>query len=33
MTATDGLKRGASVVDTGAPITVPVGTKDTRSNF
>jgi len=27
MTATDGLKRGASVVDTGAPITVPVGTK------
>jgi len=27
MTATDGLKRGASVTDTGAPITVPVGTK------
>jgi F-type H+-transporting ATPase subunit beta len=27
MTATDGLKRGASVVDTGAPITVPVGIK------
>jgi F-type H+-transporting ATPase subunit beta len=27
MTSTDGLKRGASVVDTGAPITVPVGTK------
>jgi len=27
MTATDGLKRGASVLDTGAPITVPVGTK------
>jgi len=27
MTATDGLKRGASVVDTGAPITVPVGVK------
>jgi len=27
MTATDGLKRGANVVDTGAPITVPVGTK------
>jgi len=27
MTATDGLKRGASVVDTGAPITVPVGGK------
>ena len=27
MTTTDGLKRGASVVDTGAPITVPVGTK------
>jgi len=26
MTSTDGLKRGASVVDTGAPITVPVGT-------
>lgn len=25
MTSTDGLKRGASVVDTGAPITVPVG--------
>merc|ERR1712078_560841 len=25
MTATDGLKRGASVLDTGAPITVPVG--------
>jgi len=27
MTSTDGLKRGASVEDTGAPITVPVGTK------
>jgi F-type H+-transporting ATPase subunit beta len=27
MTSTDGLKRGASVVDTGAPITVPVGPK------
>ena len=27
MTSTDGLKRGASVADTGAPITVPVGTK------
>jgi F-type H+-transporting ATPase subunit beta len=27
MTSTDGLKRGASVVDTGAPISVPVGTK------
>jgi len=27
MTTTDGLKRGSSVVDTGAPITVPVGTK------
>jgi len=27
MTSTDGLKRGASVVDTGAPITVPVGGK------
>jgi F-type H+-transporting ATPase subunit beta len=26
MTSTDGLKRGASVLDTGAPITVPVGT-------
>jgi len=26
MTSTDGLKRGESVVDTGAPITVPVGT-------
>jgi F-type H+-transporting ATPase subunit beta len=26
MTSTDGLKRGTSVVDTGAPITVPVGT-------
>nr|YP_009550165.1 AtpB [Tisochrysis lutea]YP_009873556.1 ATP synthase CF1 beta subunit [Isochrysis galbana]AUM82473.1 AtpB [Tisochrysis lutea]QKW88439.1 ATP synthase CF1 beta subunit [Isochrysis galbana] len=25
MTSTDGLKRGASVVNTGAPITVPVG--------
>jgi len=25
MTSTDGLKRGASVLDTGAPITVPVG--------
>jgi F-type H+-transporting ATPase subunit beta len=25
MTSTDGLKRGAEVVDTGAPITVPVG--------
>ena len=25
MTSTDGLKRGASVTDTGAPITVPVG--------
>ena len=27
MTTTDGLKRGTSVVDTGAPITVPVGVK------
>ena len=27
MTSTDGLKRGASVTDTGAPITVPVGTQ------
>ena len=27
MTSTDGLKRGISVVDTGAPITVPVGEK------
>ena len=27
MTSTDGLKRGAGVTDTGAPITVPVGTK------
>ena len=27
MTSTDGLKRGASVLDSGAPITVPVGTK------
>ena len=27
MTSTDGLKRGSSVVDTGAPITVPVGVK------
>ena len=27
MTSTDGLKRGASVLDTGAPISVPVGTK------
>ena len=27
MTSTDGLKRGSSVVDTGAPITVPVGPK------
>jgi len=27
MTSTDGLKRGASVLDTGAPITVPVGEK------
>ena len=26
MTSTDGLKRGADAVDTGAPITVPVGT-------
>jgi F-type H+-transporting ATPase subunit beta len=26
MTSTDGLKRGESVVDTGAPITVPTGT-------
>jgi len=26
MTSTDGLKRGATVTDTGAPITVPVGT-------
>ena len=26
MTSTDGLKRGESVLDTGAPITVPVGT-------
>jgi F-type H+-transporting ATPase subunit beta len=27
MTSTDGLKRGASVLNTGAPITVPVGVK------
>merc|ERR1712216_123523 len=27
MTSTDGLKRGAAVLDTGSPITVPVGTK------
>jgi len=27
MTSTDGLKRGSSVEDTGAPITVPVGAK------
>jgi F-type H+-transporting ATPase subunit beta len=27
MTSTDGLKRGATVIDTGAPITVPVGKK------
>ena len=27
MTSTDGLKRGATVTDTGAPITVPVGTE------
>ena len=27
MTSTDGLKRGISVVDTGAPITVPVMVK------
>jgi F-type H+-transporting ATPase subunit beta len=27
MTSTDGLKRGTSVTDTGAPITVPVGAK------
>ena len=27
MTSTDGLKRGASVLDTGSPITVPVGPK------
>ena len=27
MTSTDGLNRGATVTDTGAPITVPVGTK------
>jgi len=33
MTSTDGLKRGASVVDTGAPITVPVGTKNIRTYF
>jgi len=26
MTTTDGLKRGASVIDTGAPISVPTGT-------
>jgi len=26
MTSTDGLKRGSEVIDTGAPITVPVGT-------
>ena len=26
MTSTDGLKRGSEVVDTGAPISVPVGT-------
>jgi F-type H+-transporting ATPase subunit beta len=26
MTSTDGLKRGSSVVDTGLPISVPVGT-------
>src|SRR5689334_21257542 len=27
LAGTDGLKRGASVVDTGAPISVPVGDK------
>jgi len=27
MTSTDGLKRGATVIDTGSPITVPVGKK------
>jgi F-type H+-transporting ATPase subunit beta len=27
MTTTDGLKRGTSVIDTGSPITVPVGVK------
>ena len=27
MTSTDGLKRGASVLNTGSPITVPVGVK------
>jgi F-type H+-transporting ATPase subunit beta len=27
MTSTDGLKRGATCLDTGAPITVPVGTQ------
>merc|ERR1712072_705474 len=27
MTSTDGLKRGAAVLDTGAPISVPVGPK------
>jgi F-type H+-transporting ATPase subunit beta len=27
MTSTDGLKRGVRVVDTGAPISVPVGEK------
>ena len=25
MSATDGLKRGVEVIDTGAPISVPVG--------
>ena len=33
MSATDGLKRGTEVVDTGAPISVPVGSVNIRAYF
>ena len=33
MRSTDGLKRGVEAVDLGAPINVPVGTTNFRSNF
>ena len=33
MRSTDGLRRGVEAVDLGAPITVPVGTNNIRTNF
>ena len=33
MDATDGLARGIDVIDTGGPITVPVGERDARADL